>query len=146
MKAQELETFLKKNIAVATPMELRVESLTPQSIQVTAPLSANWNHLGTAFGGSQFSLAMFACYGMVVELLDQASALGQYEAVVRDSRCRYRKPVSDELIRAECHYKGEPIGGKKLDRFRLPLSATIYSGTNIGTEVSAEFVLLPMKL
>jgi thioesterase domain-containing protein len=65
---------------------------------LTAPLEANHNHLGTAFGGSLSALCTLAGYALLwLELGDRHSHI-----VVRDSAIQYKQPVRAKVIRVEC--------------------------------------------
>ena len=95
--AREIEQFLHTKIPLTAGMGVRVESYEAQELVLTAPLEANHNHLGTAFGGSLAALLILAGYGLLwLELGDAESHI-----VVRSTSLDYRRPVRGPL-RAVC--------------------------------------------
>ncbi|MGC4017391.1 MAG: YiiD C-terminal domain-containing protein [Luteolibacter sp.] len=97
----ETERFLHDRIPLAAAMGVRLESYDPTGLTLTAPLEANHNHLGTAFGGSIAAAATLAGYALLwLELDDRDSHI-----VIRSSRISYKRPVEGEL-RAVCVHPG----------------------------------------
>jgi thioesterase domain-containing protein len=96
-RLREIEHFLHTHIPLTRAMEVRVESCDGDALILTAPIGANHNHLGTAFGGSLAALAMLAGYSLLwLELDDRA-----VQIVISESQLRFRRPVSG-MIRAVC--------------------------------------------
>ena len=52
----DTERFLHEQIPLTKAMEVTLESYDGSQLVVTAPLEPNYNHLGTAFGGSLSAL------------------------------------------------------------------------------------------
>lgn len=98
-----LQAYLYAHIPLVQHMQLRVESWDSASLALSAPLAANVNHEGTAFGGSLESLAMLACWGLVWLLLEHEPAA---HIVVAESHMQFLHPVTDTLI-ARCQVPGE---------------------------------------
>ncbi|MDD3180862.1 MAG: YiiD C-terminal domain-containing protein [Opitutaceae bacterium] len=98
--ARELEAFLHEKIPLTQAMEIRVPENSALRVVVEAPLTANINHLGTAFGGSLHALPTLAGYGLVWTLLQEAG-LCEGHVVLKSSRASYREPVRGRL-RAVC--------------------------------------------
>ncbi len=97
MTTGEIERFLYTKIPLTAAMGVRVESYDAQRLVLTAPLAANHNHLGTAFGGSLAALLILSGYSLLwLELGDAGSHI-----VVRKTALDYRRPVRDPL-RAVC--------------------------------------------
>ena len=94
---RETEDFFYEQIPLTRAMGVRVESYDQEKLILTAPLEANHNHLGTAFGGSLSAVATLAGYGLLWLLLGDRKA----HIVVRKSSIDYRHPVSG-TIRAIC--------------------------------------------
>jgi thioesterase domain-containing protein len=93
----ETERFFHGKIPLTKAMGVRVESHDSGGLVLTAPLDANHNHLGTAFGGSLAALATLAGYGLLwLELGDRNAHI-----VIRRSELDYRHPVTGPL-RAIC--------------------------------------------
>lgn len=69
-------------------------------LRLLAPLTANVNDKGCAFGGSLCSLMTLACWGLVnLELAQQGI---DADIFVADSRVRYLKPVFEDLQIEAC--------------------------------------------
>ena len=69
-------------------------------LRLLAPLTANVNDKGCAFGGSLCSLMTLACWGLVnLELAQQGI---DADIFVADSRVRYLKPVFEDLRVEAC--------------------------------------------
>ena len=64
-------------------------------LRLSAPLDANVNDKGCAFGGSLVSLMTIASWGLV--FLELAQAGIEADIYVADSRVRYLKPVYEDL-------------------------------------------------
>ena len=91
------ERFLHEQIPLTRAMGVKVESHDAAGLVLGAPLEANHNHLGTAFGGSLAALATLAGYALLwLELGNRDAHL-----VIRRSELDYRHPVTGPL-RAIC--------------------------------------------
>ncbi len=91
------EQFLHEQIPLTRAMQVSVESFDARQLTLTAPLVANHNHLGTAFGGSLAALAMLTGYAFLwLELGDRSAHI-----VISESTLQFRRPVRGEL-RAIC--------------------------------------------
>lgn len=93
----ETERFFHEQIPLTKAMGVRVEAHDGRQLVLTAPLEANHNHLGTAFGGSLAALATLAGYGLLWLELGNRDA----HIVIRRSELDYRHPVTGPL-RAIC--------------------------------------------
>ena len=65
-------------------------------LRLSAPLSANVNDKGCAFGGSLVSLMTIGAWGLV--FLELAQAGIDADIYVADSRVRYLKPVFEDIV------------------------------------------------
>ena len=99
MSARGLEAFLREKIPLTRAMGLHVAESNARRLVLEAPLAANVNHLGTAFGGSLHALPTLACYAALWTLLREAGLDGH--VVVKRSMANYRSPVTGGL-RAVC--------------------------------------------
>ena len=99
MSAKGLEAFLHEKIPLTRAMGLHVAESNRKRVVLEAPLAANVNHLGTAFGGSLHALPTLACYASLWTLLREAGLDGH--VVVKRSQAFYRQPVTGTL-RAVC--------------------------------------------
>lgn len=79
-------------------LQLSIERFDSERLVLRAPLAANVNDKGCAFGGSLASLMTLACWGRVWLELEAAGL--DCDVYVADSRIRYVAPLFDDL-RAE---------------------------------------------
>ncbi|MCK7593588.1 YiiD C-terminal domain-containing protein [Pseudomarimonas salicorniae] len=78
-------------------MALRVDDFDPATgLALSAPLSANINDKGCAFGGSLCSMMTLASWGSASLALDLAG-FPEAEVYVQDSTVRYLAPLYDDL-------------------------------------------------
>lgn len=79
----------------AAAMRIRATRLDADGLRLHAPLAANVNDKGCAFGGSLASVLTLAAWGLVDARL---RALGrEAEVYVADSRLKYLLPLYDDL-------------------------------------------------
>lgn len=89
----EFERLLHEHIPLAAAMQARVDTFDSETLTVHAPLAANRNHYGTAFGGSIYTVSLLAGWGLASLLLDQAGMI-----VVEHAEADYKRPVAEELV------------------------------------------------
>jgi thioesterase domain-containing protein len=94
---QQTQDLLHTKIPITRAMGVRVEDYDGERLVLTAPLEANVNHLGTAFGGSLNTLAVLSGYGLLWLELKEVEC----HIVIRESSVSYDCPVRGE-IRATC--------------------------------------------
>ena len=87
----ELERFAREHIPVADAMQLRFVAFDGTDFTLQAPLSANVNHHGTVFGGSQYAAAAVAGWAVIKLTLEQAGLTG--DAVITRAEATYKRPV-----------------------------------------------------
>ena len=139
----ETERFFHRKIPLTRAMGIRVEAWDGNGLVLTAPLDANHNHLGTAFGGSLAALATLAGYGLLwLELGDRDAHI-----VVRHSEIDYRQPVTGTL-RAICHRPPEAELGlfrktfAKAGKARIRLEVSVEEAGRVCTAFSGTFVAI----
>jgi len=145
MSARDLEAFLHEKIPLTQAMGVRVTE-TGARLVLEAPLDANVNHLGTAFGGSLHALPTLACYAALWSLLYEAGLEGH--VVVKRSSAYYRQPVNGTL-RAICLRPVPELAVVFMDdlrrhkKARMELTAVV-EGTNSkpAVEFTGSFVAL----
>jgi thioesterase domain-containing protein len=140
---REIEWFFHGKIPLTAAMGVRVESYDGQQLVLTAPLEANHNHLGTAFGGSLAALLILSGYVLLwLELGDADSHI-----VVRTTSLDYRHPVRDPL-RAICtRPAAENLADFKATfarrgKARIELQASAEQDGEIAVEFRGVFVAL----
>jgi thioesterase domain-containing protein len=96
LPAAALEKRILTDIPLARHIGVRVVEFDGSSLALGAPLAANSNHKGTAFGGSLFTLAVLAGWALLTAKLRERGVEG--ELVIQDSRVRYLLPVVGDLV------------------------------------------------
>jgi thioesterase domain-containing protein len=79
----------------AGAMRIRSVGADADTLRLHAPLAANLNDKGCAFGGSLASIMTLASWGWVVHRLAQAGQVA--DVFVADSQLRYLAPLYDDL-------------------------------------------------
>ncbi|WP_133478470.1 YiiD C-terminal domain-containing protein [Cognatilysobacter segetis] len=97
-------------------LQLAIESFDGERLRLSAPLAANVNDKGCAFGGSLASLMTLACWGRVWLELDAAGL--DCDIYVADSRIRYLAPLYDDL-----HAQAAPAPDARWDEFVAAIRA-----------------------
>lgn len=140
---RRIQELLHDKIPITRAMGVRVVEYDGRRLVLSAPLDANVNHLGTAFGGSLNALAVLSGYGLLwLELGDD-----ECHIVIRDSSISYERPVRGEL-RATCTLPdAEALAEfkrtfRQRGRARITLSATIEDEGATAVRFSGTFVAL----
>ena len=101
---QELREYCRGMPPVAA-MQVEVEGMRGDALRLTAPLSANVNDKGNAFGGSLTSLMTVAGWGLVTLKLRVAGL--KAEVYVADSQIRYLAPLYGDLVAEAVFAEGQ---------------------------------------
>src|SRR5262245_49603221 len=83
------------DIPLARHIGVQVLAYDGRSLVLAAPLDANSNHKGTAFGGSLYSLAVLAGWGLLTLELDGRGIAA--EIVIQSCEVDYRLPVTGDF-------------------------------------------------
>lgn len=84
-----------RNLVPIAAIQVSVAGYDDRCLRLDAPLAANMNDKGSAFGGSMTSLMTYAGWGLVTLRLHQAGI--RADVFVADSAVRYRKPLYADL-------------------------------------------------
>lgn len=79
-------------------MGIRIEAASGRQVRAVAPLAANINHEGTAFGGSISAIGVLAGWSLLWCRLREAGVVPVPRLVVSHSQTRYIRPIADDLI------------------------------------------------
>ena len=90
-----LQERIGREFNLARHMGVVVESAGDAAVVLRAPLRANANHRGTAFGGSLYSLAVLTGWAWLTRHL--AAQNLSADAVIQESNTRFLIPVEGEL-------------------------------------------------
>ena len=134
--ADYLQERIDREIMLAKPMGVIVESADDLSLVLRAPLAPNANHKGTAFGGSLYSLAVLAGWAWLTRFL--ATRKLDAEAVIQESSMRFLKPVHGEMracleIPAAADIDKFQKMLVRADRGRIRLQVKMHEGSALAT-------------
>ncbi|MFT4257319.1 MAG: YiiD C-terminal domain-containing protein [Pseudoxanthomonas sp.] len=127
-------------------LQVDVDGFDGQRLQLRAPLAANVNDKGNAFGGSLVSLMTLAGWGLVNLQLQLRGV--DAEVYVADSQVRYRAPLYGDLRASARLADGESweaffdvLGTRGRARLRVEAEVPLAEG-GVATEMSGRFVAI----
>jgi len=134
--ADYLQERIDREIMLARPMGVIVESADELSLVLRAPLAPNANHKGTAFGGSLYSLAVLTGWAWLTRFL--ATRKLDAEAVIQESSMRFLKPVHGEMRACLENPAAADIDKfqkmlVRADRGRIRLQVKMHEGSTLAT-------------
>jgi len=109
-----LQRLIDADISLARHIGVVVEAADDRTLVLCAPLKLNTNHMGTAFGGSLYSLAALAGWAWITRYVAMCEMSA--DAVIQDSNMQFLLPVQGEL-RAHLAVPAAP----EIDKFRKML-------------------------
>lgn len=125
-------------------LEIKIERLAEDLCELSAPLKANHNHKGTAFGGSLYNACVVAAYALVYS----KNAKAELDLVIRDANIHYIGPVDTDFTVIAKIDKDEWAqmlkGLNRKDRARIAVTAQVFNqGDNkVQCEFTGDFVFL----
>ncbi len=145
-KTQEqiLQDVFYREIPISLSLGLQVKKYHKDQLTLFAPLEPNINHKCTAFGGSLYSVAVLAGWGMLYMTLLKEGLSGQI--VIYESSVKYHKPVDMdfnavcELTDADSLKSFIKILRKK-GRGRIMLESRIMCGSDVAMSFSGMYVV-----
>ena len=132
--ADYLQERIDREIMLAKPMGIIVESANDSSLVLRAPLAPNANHKGTAFGGSLYSLAVLTGWAWLTRFL--ATRTLDAEAVIQESSMRFLAPVRGEL-----RASAAAPGAAQIDKFRRMLQRAGRGRISLRVEINYDRTL-----
>ena len=134
--ADYLQQLINREIMLAKPMGIIVESADEAAMVLRAPLAPNANHKGTAFGGSLYSLAVLTGWAWLTRFL--ATRKLDAQAVIQESSMRFLKPVHGEMracleIPAAADIDKFQKMLVRADRGRIQLRVKMHEGSTLAT-------------
>ena len=142
---KELEKFLYQKIPLSKHMQIQVIELSEKEAKLLCPLSANYNHMNTAFGGSLSAGLLLACYAWFFNVLKSKGI--DTHVVVKQSKINFIHPVEHDFI-VSCKAPPKSDYEKllkiltKKDRAKIQLNGTASVGEKICVQMDAEFVAI----
>ena len=139
-----LLAVLNDEIPITRALGIKVDQLTDHSILLSAPLENNINHKSTAFGGSLYSVAVLAGWGMIYSLLDSLNL--HAHIVIHESHIEYLKPVN-QAIQASCEIDSQAEFDKKIKLYkrkgisRINLVVDINNAGQLAVKFNGQYVI-----
>jgi thioesterase domain-containing protein len=91
--------FIRQQIPITSNLGVKITDYDGQKISISAPLSANKNLHGTAFGGSQAAIGILTGWALIYLKLKQLGIPN--DLVIQKSSYDFLKPVTADFM-AEC--------------------------------------------
>lgn len=140
-----LEQLITEKIPITKHLQFTLSSGKGNELIASAPLKANLNHMGSAFGGSISMLSTLTGWAMVRLLLDEMKQ--KAEILIQESDIEYLQPIRDDLT-VVC----EPPDASAIERFhemlerwgraRLELKCKIYEAGERAVTFIGQYVAL----
>ena len=127
-EAQELEHYLRTRIPLSAAMGVQVRSVTPDRVELCAPLAPNVNHRETVFGGSAAAVATLAAWSLLQVRMRPIDARARL--VIQRNTMRYEQPITGDFA-AVCQAPEDPAWERFLStlrrhgRARITLAAAV---------------------
>jgi len=127
-------------------MALRATAWDGDVLQLQAPLAANVNDKGSAFGGSLAGAMTLAGWGLLTLKLAEAGLAA--EVYIADSQLRYLRPLKDDLVAegrldARCDWPGTLRVFRDRGRARVSVVARIDAADGaVAAELEGRFALI----
>jgi thioesterase domain-containing protein len=142
--AEYLRRRIHDEFPLARHIGIEVEHAADDRVVLTAPFAPNANHNGTAFGGSQFCVAVLTGWAWATCYL--AARQVAADAVIQESSVRYLAPARGPL-RAVLQ-PPPPEAVEKLRRMlrragrgRIRLNVDVYDGVKLATQFHGVFAV-----
>jgi len=137
-----LQAMIDREIMLAKPMGIIVESADEDAMILRAPLAPNANHKGTAFGGSLYSIAVLTGWAWMTRFL--ATRKLDAEAVIQQSNIRFLAPVHGEMRASiELPADAEVDEFRKMleraRRGRIRLHVNVHAGATLASVFDGSF-------
>ena len=134
--ASYLQVRLSSEFALADHIGVRVETADDTGLVLHAPLAANANDKGTAFGGSLFSVSVLAGWAWLTRYLAHESCAA--DVVIQESRMQYLRPVCADFRAHLCLPAAADVDKfrrmlRRAARGRLGLRVEIRDGDRMAT-------------
>lgn len=142
---KQLEQLITEKMPITQHLEFSLSTGEGEEIIASAPLKANLNHMGSAFGGSISMLTTLTGWAMVHTLLDEMRHKAQI--LIQESDIEYLQPIRDDL-RVVCERPEESAVERfhhmleRWGRARLELKCKIYEAGDRAVTFIGQYVAL----
>ncbi len=139
---EDLRRRILDEFPLARHIGIEVESAGDDGVVLAAPFEPNANHNGTAFGGSQFSVAVLTGWAWSTRYL--AVHHPAADCVIQESTIRYLAPVYGPLRAVLKAPPAEHIDKfrrmlRRAGRGRISLHVDVYDGSTLATQLDGVF-------
>lgn len=144
LTVQEFEVFLHKRIPITKAMGISVVEYSETGVKVKAPLALNFNHKGTAFGGSINTLMTVCGWAQTHALISVHDS--QAHIVIQKSQVRYRAPITTDFV-AECSITDQDSLRRFIDSYnrygkaKIDIAVKCMDGDKLLAEFEAGYVV-----
>jgi thioesterase domain-containing protein len=141
---QYLRRRIRDEFPLARHLGIEVEDAADDRLVLTAPFEPNANHNGTAFGGSQFCVAVLTGWAWATRYL--AARQVAADAVIQESTIRYLAPARGPL-RAVLQPPLPEVVEKlrrmlrRAGRGRIRLNVDVHDGAKLVTQFHGVFAV-----
>lgn len=139
-----LQNFLEDSIPAVKGLRFQLDQVSDQEVVAKAPLIENSNHMGTAFGGSLYSILVLTSYswlyskvtrdGIPCQIVIQTGTIDYLRPVDRTIESRCRAPQSKEWTRFLSVFD-------KKGRARLQLTSEVMAADGVAAALTGTFVV-----
>jgi thioesterase domain-containing protein len=129
-----LQNRILGEFMLARHIGIVVESADDAAVVLRAPLAANANYKGTAFGGSLYSLAVLTGWAWVTRYLAARGLMA--DAVIQESSTHFMAPVQGEL-----RASAVPPSEAQINKFRKMLQRAGRGRIRVRVEIYYEQTL-----
>lgn len=139
-----LQGFLEASIPAVKDLRYQLEEVSDEKVAARAPLIENSNHMGTAFGGSLYSILVLTCYSWLYSKVTRSGLACRI--VIQTGNINYLRPV-DRTIESQClapngaEWKKFLSVFEKKGRARLDLTSQVMVQGEPAAELVGTFVV-----
>ena len=142
--AASLERYLHEHIPISRHLRAAVLEATFDRVRLTAPLAANVNHRGTAFGGSISALAILAGWSLVHVRL--RATMNPWRIVIQRNTVEYLAPAEGDF-EAACEGPDDSwerflSAAAERGRGRIDLAAQVVSNGRLAARFEGRYVAI----
>jgi thioesterase domain-containing protein len=148
-KTDDLQKYLLDHIPITSALGVCVDSVSPDSVVLSAPLLNNINHKMTVFGGSLHAVATLACWSLLHVNLEKSEE-SHHQIVIAASEIQYLHPVNADF-QASCNMPDIQVWKRfvktleKHGKARIKLSAHILHQSKLCVDYFGTFVAIKNK-
>lgn len=129
MTGTEFLANLQKNIPLTQAIGISIERFGADEVVLKIPFAPNRNHVGTVFGGSLYSAAALACYGLF-RAISAESGIVSDNLVIQNGEISYSAPVLGDFEARSLRPPEDEVQKfleqlKRHGKARLALTATL---------------------